>query len=293
MEYISEASIIKLAQRIKENVFYPVDVLKTSIILCGASLDNKESIRYKFDKEIQTSRFHYKYEVIYPEILFEELMYGPRSKDLLTLENMLAESVDVIVIIPESSGSIAELGAFSNVGALRNKIICIQDKKLKKKRSFINYGPIKLIKQSDSGKVIYIDTKNFSDEFYKITGALNKLKKVSTKSSEVISLVQIENYLLPIIYLLEPVRKDFLTKLVKVVSTKDNLFYEKTTTGISILMKKKFVAFTPSGYILTKSGFEHFVDYSKTGTKHRKLKIDILDEIRVDILNWKYRRKVI
>ena len=84
------------------------------------------------------------------EDIFDELLYSSKTKDLLSLEALLAESVDAIVLIPESPGSFAELWAFANDERLRKKMICVVDKKYKKDKSFINQGPLKLVKKENN-----------------------------------------------------------------------------------------------------------------------------------------------
>ena len=111
------------------------------MFLCGADISMKDKLRYKIANEFKYFWNSYWYEIIYPEDIFDELLYSSRSKDLLSLENLLADSVDVILMIPESPGSFAELGAFANNEKLRAKIVCIIDEKYKKNKSFINQGP--------------------------------------------------------------------------------------------------------------------------------------------------------
>ena len=88
----------------------------------------------------------------------------------LELENILADSVDCIVIFPESPGSFAEIGAFSNNEKLAKKMIVLSNKKYKYDKSFINYGPYRLIKRSKSGKVI--NNKINSNEKIRISNSI-------------------------------------------------------------------------------------------------------------------------
>ncbi|MDX2469931.1 MAG: retron St85 family effector protein, partial [SAR324 cluster bacterium] len=64
------------------------------------------------------------------------------KNDLLSIENELAEYSDCVVIILESAGTFAELGAFSNNEKLVKKILVVNDSKFKDEKSFINEGPI-------------------------------------------------------------------------------------------------------------------------------------------------------
>lgn len=96
-----------------------------------------------------------------PEGLFDDLL-EKKAYDLLGLEEMLAHSVDAIVIFPESPGSFAELGAFSGNEALRKKTICVCEAKYKNQLSFINVGPIKILKNVKRSRVMYCKYKDLS-----------------------------------------------------------------------------------------------------------------------------------
>jgi hypothetical protein len=99
-----------IANKIRRDIFEPAFTFKTTIFLCGKNINDKDSIRYKV-AEILKTRYSYasKFDLVYPEGIFEDLLYGSNATDLLSLENLLADSVDAVVVIPESAGSFAEL----------------------------------------------------------------------------------------------------------------------------------------------------------------------------------------
>lgn len=109
------------------------------IFLCGAEkkpgiLDNRSIVSSIVDKNIRTKS-------IYSEELFDFLS----EFDLLTFEELLLEISTNVVIIVESWGSAAELGAFSFVDENLKKLIVINDEIHITKKSFINDGPLKKI----------------------------------------------------------------------------------------------------------------------------------------------------
>ena len=114
----------------------------------------RDSIKSEFNAKLLTwfdenrRYFSKRISVYYPEELFEELIRGKGGFDLLSLENLLAQSVHVIVIVLESPGAIAELGAFTNHPQLSNRLVVVVDKKFRKARSFIALGPIRYLKRS-------------------------------------------------------------------------------------------------------------------------------------------------
>lgn len=125
-----------------------------SIFLCGGSMTGN-SARELFHDLCKNEK---NLSVKFPEGLFDELL-EKNAYNLLELEELLANSVDAIVIFPESPGSFAELGAFAESTSLRDKIVCISERKYSRNFSFINLGPIRILKKSPSSKVIEFSYK--------------------------------------------------------------------------------------------------------------------------------------
>lgn len=286
---ISKTDCILISKKIRDDIYKPAFTFKTTVFLCGADINQKDKIRHQI---AQALKWEYWFDIIYPEDIFDELLYSSKTKDLLSLEGLLADSVDAVVIIPESPGSFAELGAFANDEKLRKKLICVVDKKYQKDKSFINQGPLKLVKKENSFGLVFIDPKEVPTEVEKLVTALKKMKKVSAKKGDKLSLLQIENFLLPSIYLLEPVSKITLINLVAAATEDEKNSFQTTTTALTILIKKKLIQLSNEGYKLTTIGLEKFFAFQKTKTriKRQDEKIEI-DNIRLEILNLKNRRK--
>lgn len=188
-----------IATKIKKEIFEPALTFKTSIFLCGKDINDKTSMRFRIAEGL-TKGFWYSnnYDLIYPEDIFDELLYSSNATDLLSLENLLADSVDAVVVIPESAGSFTELGAFANNEKLRTKMICVVDVKYKRDKSFINQGPLKLVKSVNNDAIVYIDENKLGKSLYKridpfglstrdkeiekLASALRKMKKISDKT---------------------------------------------------------------------------------------------------------------
>lgn len=291
-EDISKADCINLSNKIRVDIFIPVYTYKTTIFLCGADISQKDKIRYKVAKALNDLWYSFQYDIIYPEDIFEELLYSSQTKDLLSLESLLAESVDALVLIPESPGSFAELGAFANDEKLRNKLICIIDKKFKKDKSFINQGPLKLVRKANKHGLIFIDPEDIADGVEKLSASLKKMKKSSSKVSSKITLLQIDNFLLPTIYLLEPVTKNTLINLVASVTEDEKNSFQTTTTALTILTKKRQAELTTNGYKLTPLGVKDFLSFRQTPSRNKNQhKTIAIDNLRLEILNLKYRKK--
>jgi hypothetical protein len=286
---ISKSDCILISKKIRDDIYKPAFSLRTTVFLCGADINQKDKIRYQI---AQALKWKFRFDIIYPEDIFDELLHSSKTQDLLSLEGLLADSVDAVVIIPESPGSFAELGAFANDEKLRKKLICVVDKKYQKDKSFINQGPLKLVKKENSFGLVFIDPKEIPTEADKIGSALKKMKKGSAKKGDKLSLLQLENFLLPSIYLLEPVSKNTLINLVAEAAEDEKNSFQTTTTALTILIKKKLIQLSNEGFKLTVLGLEKFFAFQKTKTriKRQDEKTEI-DNIRLEILNLKNRRK--
>lgn len=289
-EEISKADCISLSNKIRDDIYKPAYEFKTTIFLCGADISQKDKLRYQIAKSLAGWKFFF--DIVYPEEIFDELLYSLKTKDLLSLESLLADSVDAIVLIPESPGSYAELGAFANDEKLRKKMICVIDKKYKKNKSFINQGPLKLVKKENSFGLVFIDPTNIEKDIGKIVSSLKKMKRISFKKSNKISLLQLENYLLPSIYLMEPVSKETLVNFVSCATHDDVNAFQTTTTAITILTKKRKIELTTNGYKLTTLGLHEFFAFKKTKSRIKRQNETIeIDNLRLEILNLKNRKK--
>lgn len=296
----------KFAEKVRDHIFLPIHSLKTKVFLCGANLKKVDSVRSKID-EIFTTFYDYQYEIIYPEDIFEELLSGPGHESILSLENLLVESVDAVVLIPESAGSFAELGAFSNNIKLREKIVCIQDVKRENQKSFINLGPIKLIKQSKKGKIIKIDYSNLlalpqgsfvnvyaSEDVRKIRSGISAVKnkgKLSEKGPRV-NLLNSDQFVLVCIFLFENADKKTLLRMFQLVSKSDPYASKAgIAAAISVLNRKNLILQTPSGLKLTKKGLNEFKKQGKNKSDSPVYDINLLDDLRLEVLTVINRRK--
>lgn len=306
---ITKTDCSVIATKIRKDIFEPAFTFKTTIFLCGKDISDKMSIRYRIAQAL-TKGFWYSnsYDLIYPEDIFDELLYSSNSADLLSLENLLADSVDAVVVIPESAGSFAELGAFANNEKLRSKMICVVDIKYKRDKSFINQGPIKLVKSVNKDAVVYIDESkigktDFSKietfsfftrdpEIEKIVSSLRKMKKTSDKVENKITLLQLDRFLLPAIFLLEPVSKTILTQIVESAIEDEKNASSSTTTALTMLTKKRYIESTAIGYRLTTLGKNEFFSFRKKSSRNKQHdKTIAIDDLRIDILNLKNRKK--
>jgi hypothetical protein len=282
---LSDQDLEKVAKIIAKIIFVPRNEKKLTVFLCGGVVSNTDNARSKM-ADIFSG--YPRYELLYPEDLFDDLLAGQGQYNLLKLENILANSVDAIVLFPESPGSFAELGAFSNNENLAKKMIVVVNKKFKNDKSFINYGPNRLVKASKTGKVAYISYEHLSDdnEKYKIYRKINdfvvNIRKKHPVQKDIANILEAEHFILPCIYLLNSVSNISLYKLMKHASDQnDSLSEIATRSALGRLAKKRLITKASSGYQVTTSGSLYV---------RNTFESKYLDLVRVELLNAENRR---
>jgi hypothetical protein len=106
------------------------------------------------------------------------------EQDLLSIEDKLAAFSDCVMIILESPGALAEVGAFAIKDELAKIVLVINEEKFRRDNSFVNLGPItKIEKQSKFGKVVYVDFANILIAAPEIT---NRLRLIERKRSRAV-----------------------------------------------------------------------------------------------------------
>jgi len=127
----------EIITRLYTRIYNKLRAYNTFIFLCGSG--EKDSTRNLLRVELE-KRFYF---VFYPEDLFMDMIAMNKNYDLLSFEELLADESDKIIVVCESIGSAAEMGAFVQNESTQKKLIICSDKDYKKKKSFINIGPIK------------------------------------------------------------------------------------------------------------------------------------------------------
>ncbi|ELL4669152.1 retron St85 family effector protein [Vibrio fluvialis] len=288
---LSDSQLTDIAHVIRDEIYTPVNQSKRTVFLCGADIKDRTTGRSKMASVFQNQQSRIKYELLYPESLFDDLLAGQGQHSLLELENILANSVDAIVLFPESPGSFAELGAFSSNPNLVNKLICISNKRFEHKRSFINYGPNRLIKASQTGKVLHEDYTLIDDPseskklFRRVSDCITKIQKSSPTPKNITNILEAENFILPCIYLIEGAKFNVLSSLLeKATSQSKKLANIATQSALTRLQNSRLIMNSTEGFTMTRQG-EQFVTSN--------FRESSMDSVRVEILNFQNRRKSI
>ncbi|HAW94332.1 MAG: hypothetical protein CML22_09915 [Rheinheimera sp.] len=136
--------------------YFGSEPLPKIIFICGGDEKNfpnrlkVENYIKKHSKNNLTFRAEYAWETIVES--------KKKTVNALELEDWLADFSDVVLILVESFGTVAELGAFSMGPDLRKKLLPILNKKFEKDESFINTGPVRWVNNdSKYGPCIHAD----------------------------------------------------------------------------------------------------------------------------------------
>jgi hypothetical protein len=267
---------------IHSQVFLKSADYTVNIFLCGASISDANSIRTLIYESLQSVG---KTNVVLPEWLFSDLIAKPEY-NLLKLENELAHNVDLVIIPLESVGTIAELGAFASFDTIRTKIIVINDTGHKRKQSFVNVGPIKLIRQEQPDNVMYYDSNNKDELIQKIVTRTKYLKNREPKS-QVNNLFNLSRFILFLIGIYQPVSKKDIQDMV--LKWKSQIMEHYIEPCLTILIRKELVLSNIQNYTqlfrLTEKGHDHVFENIVPSLRITKQ----FNKIRTQVLHTKYR----
>lgn len=282
---LSDSQKIEFVSLIRDKLFLDKKN-KVTVFLCGGDITSDKYGRYKIAQVLSKLN---NLELLYPEDLFDDLLAGQGQHSLLSMENILAKAVDVIIIIPESPGSYSELGAFANNENLAPKMICVQDDQYKLKKSFLNYGPLRLLKKNSPTSVLRCDFTILHDveknkDFYeKLMKSINVIRKKIPVKKTIGNILYADRFILPCIYLMDGINNILLYDLLQKATHQTKSLCEITVkSSISRLMKSRVIIRTSEGYHITDSGMEYVLD-----NFDRKE----LDRLRLEMMNFENRSK--
>ena len=152
------------------------------IFFCGGATSNDDentiSLRHFLLKEKNISN-RLDAEIILAESA-NQIYRDTKYRDLITFEEDIAVISSLILVIVESPGSFAELGAFSSDRPLRKSLAIIMQEKYSESESFIRYGPVQRIKIFDKEKVAFFPWKTHRNGRIVKTSANPHIKPIIT-----------------------------------------------------------------------------------------------------------------
>jgi len=265
-----------------------------SIFLCGGSGKEEEKFRRKVGEKIcSTSKLsNYKYSVYYPEDMFIELILGHQKQDLLTLENLLADSASAVVILLQSPGTFTELGAFTNYKELSNKLIVIIDPRFARKRSFINLGPVRFLKTKTKSKVLFkpMDNMNLKKLVEQITNTARDMAKCSLPIRDLTNPIFAYKFYLELIYVFDPIPKNAVIAISRVLATSEERnVVTVAEIVINSLINERRVFLSSNNLSTTSKGADDLI-YGSNTKKRAYLVLEFLTELRLEALNLIHRK---
>lgn len=102
--------------------------------------------------------------------------------DLLLFEEDLGYLTAAVVIFLEAAGSIAELGAFSQIPSLRDRLVIVVTDEHHEKKSFISLGPLRQLEQRDAHSVCVIPTGEPANLVNDIGVVIDAIEKKSSQA---------------------------------------------------------------------------------------------------------------
>lgn len=91
--------------------------------------------------------------------LYRETQY----RDLISFEEDIAKIAAVVLVISESAGALAELGAFASSREIRPALSVISNQTFSEDESFVRRGPIERIIKDDESRVAFFPWKKNGD----------------------------------------------------------------------------------------------------------------------------------
>jgi hypothetical protein len=270
---------------------------QVSIFLCGGAGKHEEELRKAIGTRIVDLTSKYAYAVHYPEDFFIELMLGHQKHDLLSLENILANSVHAVAIILHSPGTFAELGAFSNHPALSQKLIIVTDPKYRNHRSFINLGPIRFLQTKTRSKILHIQLNqgNLDNLATSIAEAAREIAKTSSPRHDLTNPLAAYQFFLAVINVFDPIPKSALINLVDSLRPSDGkLIRTVGETVVNSLINERKVFYNGIDLSITSEGRNELLLSGRTKRRINE-RSWFLTKIRLQALNQclrKYHRSI-
>jgi hypothetical protein len=201
--------------------------------------------------------------------------------------------VHAVVIVLESEGPIAELGAFANHDKLNDRLVVVVNKKYQHAKSFIMLGPINYLKRRTQSEIIPhpFARPDFDKLGRDIRGAVKRISQAATVDTSVRNPVTAQHYLRAAIHVLNPVTQIQLKALIERAGARSPEESNRiVATSLGILLRQQEVALSGDSYSLTPAGqnrLERMLLFESEGP----IMASAMDDARIKVLTWRLRRK--
>jgi len=285
--------VTEIASELRDRFLGRLSSSDISIFLCGGAGDQEAGLRRKLGTALAALKSKYRYSIFYPEDMFMELVLGHQKLDLLTLENLLANSVSSVVILLHSAGTLAELGAFSNHGHLKDKLVVVMDPKHKKSKSFISTGPIRHLQKSTSSQVLFIkmDEANLDQLVKSVSEASRAIAGEHPPVRDLTNAIVCYGLYLALLYVLDPVPRwafSYIAGMLEPGAVDEARICAETV--VNGLINNGDALLVSQNVTISRKGVEKL--FADEGTARRAADLKgVLSNLRVSALNGQLRRR--
>jgi|GEM_PF-766617 len=264
-----------------------------TIFLCGGASKNEAEFRVALGTAIKSLKSKYQYSVYYPERVFVELILGHKRYDLLSLENLLANSVNTVIVPLQSPGTYTELGAFANHPELQNKLTVVIDPKYKRAPSFINTGPIRYLKSKTDSQIIYheMEMRSVGVLAKNLSEAARKISNLHPIIPSLTNPLTSYEFYLALIFVLDQIPRQTAIQIAQQFeSVNKDLVATVAETVINGLINERKIALVGNLLSIPPQGINELLVSFKTSKKSEEL-LEFLTRLRMNALNIILRGK--
>jgi len=264
-----------------------------SIFLCGGSSPSESQFRRDLGSTVSATKSKYRYSVYYAEDMFVELILGHQRQDLLTLENLLAESVSAVVILLQSPGTFAELGAFSNHPRLKDRLLVVIDPHHQRSQSFINTGPVRHLQKQTKSKVIYhsMQPSDITSLSKSVIQASRDIGVATPPTKDMTNPIASQEFYLGLVMTLDPVPRSAVLSLARALHPGSPALSQTAAETVLNALVNQGNAILVSGTLrISQKGVDTLFAGARTEIRKSQLR-SFLSQLRMEALNVMLRRR--
>ncbi len=289
---LTSTKVKEITERLKiEFLEKKDDSSEISIFLCGGSTKEQAKLRRNIGNELTGMSSKYTYTIHYPEDMFMELIFGYKKHDLLSLENLLAKSVHVIVIILQSPGTLVELGAFANHSLLSDKLVVLIDSRHQRGKSFVNLGPVRYLKDKTKSHVSFtpLSHSNLKEIVKRVAELSRSVYRHSTRDITLENPLASTEFYLSLVHTFEPLPRYSIPNIVSLLGASETVITSAESI-INTLINSGKISLKHGQLSISNSGKDQLLQ-SCTNYFERRKKDRFLSNERCNALNLTLRKR--
>lgn len=177
-------------------------------------------------------------DLFYAEDVWE-LIAAQSELSALEMEEYLARLADMLIILVESAGTFTELGAFSVVELLRQKLLPILDVAYRNDKSFIATGPVQWIDTDSRFKpAIYVDLQKILTAISEVEDRLKRIPKPTSTRIENLATnpKQLLFFICDLLAVIEPATREMIEYYIMQIVPGVNVRQVSTLIGLGFAM---------------------------------------------------------